>query len=223
MDILSKHYPNEDHVLIYDNATTHQKRAPNGLSASKMPKNIPKPGTNWGVEVPQRDVNGRTLRGTDGKPITYKASMTPGRFSDGRPQSFYFPPGHPRAGIFKGMAVILEEHGYSNATKLLAQCPNFKCKDPDNGLCCCRRILYQEPDFEDAPSLLKELGGQRGFPILFLPKFHCELNFIEMVWGRAKYWYRRNPPSSREDDLEANMINALEAVSLAEMQRYAFI
>ena len=25
IDILEKHYPDEDHVLVYDNATTHQK------------------------------------------------------------------------------------------------------------------------------------------------------------------------------------------------------
>jgi len=32
MDILEKHYPNEDHVFIYDNATTHLKRADGALS-----------------------------------------------------------------------------------------------------------------------------------------------------------------------------------------------
>ena len=25
MDLLSKHYPNDDHVFVYDNATTHLK------------------------------------------------------------------------------------------------------------------------------------------------------------------------------------------------------
>ncbi len=41
MDILEKHFPKEDHVLVFDNATTHLKRADDTLSAQKMPKNSP--------------------------------------------------------------------------------------------------------------------------------------------------------------------------------------
>ena len=33
MDICKKYYPNEKHVFIFDNATTHLKRAENALSA----------------------------------------------------------------------------------------------------------------------------------------------------------------------------------------------
>jgi hypothetical protein len=33
MDILEEHYPDEDHVLVFDNATTHLKRADDALSA----------------------------------------------------------------------------------------------------------------------------------------------------------------------------------------------
>ncbi|KAF9504127.1 hypothetical protein BS47DRAFT_1401736 [Hydnum rufescens UP504] len=33
MDVLDKHYQTEDHVFIYDNATTHKKRANDALSA----------------------------------------------------------------------------------------------------------------------------------------------------------------------------------------------
>src|SRR6266487_1108564 len=50
MDILSRHYPDEDHVFIFDNATTHLKRADDALSARKMPKDISKPDSNFGVE-----------------------------------------------------------------------------------------------------------------------------------------------------------------------------
>lgn len=44
MDILMKHYPNEDDVFIFDNATTHTKCAANALSvASKKPTQTQKP------------------------------------------------------------------------------------------------------------------------------------------------------------------------------------
>ena len=33
INILEKHYPNEDHVLVYDNATTHLKCTDGALSA----------------------------------------------------------------------------------------------------------------------------------------------------------------------------------------------
>ena len=53
-----------------------------------------------------------------------------------------------------------------------------------------------------------------------LEKFHCELNPLEMVWGRSKCYYQLNPPSTKEEDLECNMIEFLEKVTIEEMRRY---
>ena len=61
----------------------------------------------------------------------------------------------------------------------------------------------------------------QGIQVLFLPKFHCELNFIEQCWGYAKHVYRLNPPSSREDHLERNALASLEAVPLKLMRKFA--
>ena len=60
-----------------------------------------------------------------------------------------------------------------------------------------------------------------GVQVIFLPKFHCELNFIEQCWGFAKRIYRLNPESSREDQLEKNALDALEAVPLTSMRKFA--
>ncbi|KAJ7787695.1 hypothetical protein B0H13DRAFT_2395179, partial [Mycena leptocephala] len=41
-----------------------------------------------------------------------------------------------------------------------------------------------------------------------------ELNFIEQCWGYAKRIYRMFPPSSKEEDLTRNMLEALDSVPL---------
>ncbi|KAF9502651.1 hypothetical protein BS47DRAFT_1335027 [Hydnum rufescens UP504] len=37
--------------------------------------------------------------------------------------------------------------------------------------------------------MVEELISRAGHHCLFLPKFHCELNPIDMYWGYAKYRY----------------------------------
>jgi hypothetical protein len=226
MDILEKHFPDEDHVFVFDNATTHLKRADGALSARRMPKGISKPGTNFGVEVSVFGDDGKLIYGRDGKVVKEKVPMVNGMFRDGSEQQFYFPEGHEHAGLFKGMAIILEERGIegiSGPKGKKAQCgKNFSCKPGAND-CCCRRILYNQPDFINVESILETVCKARGVKVLFLPKFHCELNFIEQCWGFAKRRYRLLPPSSKEDDLEKNLIASLEDVSVIQMRRSAIL
>ncbi|KDQ50719.1 hypothetical protein JAAARDRAFT_185917 [Jaapia argillacea MUCL 33604] len=221
MDLLQKHLPQEDHVFIFDNATTHLKWADDALSARKMSKNPTRP------ENPFFGID-RNVIGPDGKPIyapngkfhKERVPMAEGRLPDGSPQSFYFPVGHPRAGVFKGMTIILEERGFKDVGKLNAECPKFQCPKGATS-CCTRRLLYSQPDFVDVESRVETICKSRGFRAFFLPKFHCELNFIEQCWGHAKRTYRLNPPSSSEQDLEKNVLAALDAVPLATMRRFA--
>jgi hypothetical protein len=117
------------------------------------------------------------------------------------------------------MVTILAERGITFSTKKLAECKNFKCNPPRRD-CCYRRILFNQPDFASVESNLETLGRSLGIPVLFLPKYHCELNFIEQCWGYAKRLYRLNPESSREDVLEKNTMDAINAVPLVAMHRY---
>ena len=224
IDILKEHYPEFDHVLIYDNATTHLKRAEDALSARKMPKNTPKSGMNWGIEVTKRNpITGKPVHCPNGSLEKIKILMQDARFENGERQGLYFQMDHPNEnlrGKFKGMAVILQERGFGDMSNVRAECKGFKCK-PGETQCCCRRILYNQPDFTDVESLLETNCTGRGIHVIFLPKFHCELNFIEQCWGRAKSIYRTYPPSSREDDLERNTLQALNGIPLPMMRKYA--
>jgi hypothetical protein len=58
---------------------------------------------------------------------------------------------------------------------------------PSNDWCCMHRVLSLQDDFANEKPLLQHYLEGRGHVCLFLPKFHCELNPIEMLWGYAKY------------------------------------
>jgi hypothetical protein len=136
MDICDIEYSGEKHVFIFDNATTHLKQVDDALSVRNMPKN---PSSNFGVEQNKLGANKKQIYGPDRKPVKEKVNMANGTFHDGSPQDFYFSEGHPEAGHFKGMAIILEECGYLGCTGLKgkwAECPKFKCT-PGAIECCC--------------------------------------------------------------------------------------
>ena len=46
-----------------------------------------------------------------------------------------------------------------------------------------RRLMAKQKDFLEQKSQVEELIVERGHLCLFLPKFHCELNMIEMMAG----------------------------------------
>ena len=190
-----------------------------------MPKGTKKVGDFWGAVLPvldsdgnqvyQRDDNGKLTR----KPLKSKVRMDDATFKDGTPQSLYFSDDHATSpGCFKGMAVLLVERGLVTESKLRAECHGFKCQAGATA-CCCHRILYTQPDFVGVESVLEAHCYLWGFKVLFLPKFHCELNFIEQCWGYAKRKYREFPASSKEADLEKNLLAALEMVSLVSMRK----
>jgi hypothetical protein len=52
--------------------------------------------------------------------------------------------------------------------------------------CCMQRLLSVQEDFKNEKPLLQLIIEGAGHICLFLPKFHCELNPIELVWGQAK-------------------------------------
>ena len=53
--------------------------------------------------------------------------------------------------------------------------------------CCMQWLLLLQDDFKNEKPLLQLIIEGAGHTCLFLPKFHCELNPIELVWGQAKH------------------------------------
>ncbi len=53
--------------------------------------------------------NGKPIHELGGEIKKIKVKMCDATFKDGSPQLLYFPNGHKLAGIFKGMATILNE------------------------------------------------------------------------------------------------------------------
>ena len=59
--------------------------------------------------------------------------------------------------------------------------------EPMNDWCCMSHVLSLQEDFAQEKSMLQHYIEGRGYICMFLPKFHCELNPIEIVWGFMKY------------------------------------
>ncbi len=140
--------------------------------------------------------------------------MRNGILPNGEPQLFYFPEDHPSMpGWFKGMEIIIRERGLWPEGDLLAQCPGFQCP-PDSTDCCCRRILFSQPDFRSQKSQLEELVESRGHLCDFYLKYHCEVNFIEQYWGVVKLRFRMAGHAATIDEMERKVIQCLDDVPL---------
>jgi hypothetical protein len=100
-------------------------------------------------------------------------------------QPMIFPANHPKhPNMPKGMKAVLIERGLFRAG-LKMECKKPKC-EPDATDCCATRILSLQADFQEQKSLVQEVIEDAGHLCIFLPKFHCELNFIEFFWGAIK-------------------------------------
>jgi hypothetical protein len=83
------------------------------------------------------------------------------------------------AGAAKGLQQTLAERGF-NVGRMRAKCsPICPLENTD---CCMARLLSKQDDFRLQESLLEKKIKGRGHICAFLPKFHCELNPIEMVF-----------------------------------------
>jgi hypothetical protein len=81
------------------------------------------------------------------------------------------------------LAEQLEDNPSARDTKLL----EAKVPIAEDGWCCMNRVLSLQDDFRTEKPQLQSIIEKAGHICLFLPRFHCELNAIEMLWGYVKY------------------------------------
>jgi hypothetical protein len=188
------HGPGYQALIMVDNSQGHSAYAVDALLTSRM--NL-RPG---GKQARLRD--GWYLQ--DGHIVT---------------QQMIFPPDHPEfPNEPKGMKQVLMERGLWRE-KLRMQCPAEKKCEVDATSCCAKRILDLQPDFMAQHSLVQEVIEGAGHLCIFLPKFHCELNFIEFFWGAVKR-YLRNHCDYTFDTLRANMPKALASVDTMLIRKW---
>jgi hypothetical protein len=191
-------------LFAFDNSSNHDCYAVDALVASRM---------NLGPGAGKRKVPLPRMRNTFFGP-------------NNTPQAMVFPGDHPRfPGEPKGIQQVLTERGLFNPS-LRLDCDECSKKIADDPLrhrrtdCCHRRIMASQPDFLQQLPGIEELIMAAGHYCIFYPKFHCELNFIEMFWGAAKR-YAREKCAYDAAGLRALVPLALDSVSLVQIRRFA--
>ena len=143
---------------------------------------------------------------------------------DGKIQTMNFPDDFhdlSLCGKPKGIKLILEERELWPKEGLRLTCNNKNIEAntsyPD---CCARHKLGAQPDFMTQIPLIQEVIENHGHKVIFYPKYHCELNYIEMYWGAAK-WYARENCNYTWAGLLKTVPLALDSVSLNSICKFA--
>jgi hypothetical protein len=146
-------HPDKIGAFMFDHSSAHGSHSPDALKAFEMNK------SDGGKQRVQRD--------------TIIPETNPCAKHRGKVQKMTLEDGTP-----KGLQRVLEERGF-DVKDMRAKCSPV-CPW-ENEQCCMARLLSKQDDFANQVSMLEELITNAGHICLFLPKFHCELNPIEMV------------------------------------------
>ena len=153
IEIFEAAHPNCQVLFIFDQSSAHASLPPDALKAFEMNK------SDGGKQRKQRDTK---IPQSNSDPCF-----------QGQPQKMTMSSGQQ-----KGLQAVLEEHGF-NVSDLKAKCMPM-CPF-ESQICCMAQLLSQQEDFMTQESMLEIFIRGAGHECLFFPKFHCELNPIEMV------------------------------------------
>ena len=96
---------------------------------------------------------------------------------------------------------------------------NADCCEVGKG-CCARRTLEAEQDFATEKSLPETAILEAGHEVIFYPKSHCELNYIEQCWGALKKYTRENCKYVLIFGTRGSVLEAVDLVSLKTIRRF---
>ena len=193
IEVLRYHHPNCELTIAFDNSMTHRARAPDGLDANRLNK------SDGGKNVPL---------------------MRPGWYLEGNVRVEQIM--RNEKGEQLGLVSILKRRGHKHLNdgghelnKICYDCKHGASKELRleqanySEKCCLTYVLNNEPDFQAQKEWLTEVVENSHCKIIFYPKYHCELNFIEMVWGWLKSYHRRSCTYTFKH-LETNLPISLE-------------
>ena len=86
--------------------------------------------------------------------------------------------------------------------------------------CCARTLLANQDDFKNQRIWLQEVAEDAGHQFIFIPKFHCEFNYIEMWWAEAKRLARIQCDYSFQG-LKDRVPQILDSIPLEKIRRFA--
>ena len=207
LDLFQLAFPGKVAMLIFDCSANHEAFAKDALVVSRM--NV-FPGGKQSI-----------MRDTCYVHATQR--NLPADQQDIVNQSMVYPQDHEHfPGQAKGMAAVAAERGLLPAVRPPQKC--LACKSPvpvsaEVKECCLYRILSLEHDFATEMSALQKLVQGRGHMILFLPKFHCELNPIECAWGDSKAKCRKECDCSWAS-LKVRVPTTLDEIPIARIRRW---
>jgi len=154
ISIFEEAHPGCVGLFLFDHSSVHTSLGPDALHTFNMNK------SNGGKQRKQKD--------------TTIPMNNPDIEHHRKPQKM-----STEAGQAKGLQQTLKEQGFS-IRRMHVKC-TLVCPFENND-CCMARLLSKQDDFQNQESLLEQTIKVRGHYCVFLSKFHCELNPIEMVY-----------------------------------------
>lgn len=183
LDLLAVKYPMHKPICFFDWSSCHDCVEDGAPSATRM--NAGYGGVRKGTQLAAQ--NATTLLADT--PKLKKGTVQHLTFQEGE-CPFYDPDATDHIGKVKGLKQILFERGRWNADmRMKGIRKGQKEYDPAS---CMPAVLGAQEDFANVEPSLMVLVKRHGGVAIMLPKFHCEINAIELVWGRSKYWVRKH-------------------------------
>lgn len=147
------------------------------------------------------NVNNMNMKPGGHKPILHDTQFTDANGVVHQQQMYTF--NQKGEKIPKGTKMVLEERGINTA--------GMHAKQQSE-------VLAAQPDFLAETSMLEQLLVKRGHIVKFTPKFHCELQPIELYWAQGKRKVRTSCTYSI-GSLRKSIRPALDSVPLSTIRK----